>query len=516
MTTSTRPDPGERAPSEARTAVRSLAWNYGSAVAGALLQLCYTAFTARVVYPDAYGAFAAASAALTIPGYVAGAGLATYLLRIESLTRATVRTAYRVAFAGGALCCLGSLLLAAPLAQLWGMPEIDPIVRLFGLFFLTQPASLVASAALQRLNHARFCAVTESYAQLLGMASGGVLLALGWSPYGLVAAQVITPAVTLAAASVRLRRCPLPEGTAVRPRAMLAVSGAFACFGMVQVVGADVVLWAVTRHGGAHAAGQFSRAVLTVGLPLALLAQSLRRATMPSMARINAEGRSLAGAVPDVLTVASAAACVSFGVLAAVGPAVTELLLGPGWGPAAALVPVFALGAPLVLLCQIGYAVDETHKHLRVLLRVQLLVLGATAATTALWVLGPDRLALLAVVASLAHGVGHAVQVARWRRLGLCSPRDLAKPYAVHTAVGAALFAAGWAGAGFGDGAVSRIVCGLLAMLPVLALCWPLRRQLPLYAVAVTRGLLGDPLRPTGATGGAGWRGRAPSRRTAA
>ncbi|MCF2529272.1 oligosaccharide flippase family protein [Yinghuangia soli] len=478
-------------PREARTALSALAWNSSAALAGALLQLCYTAFTARVVRPEGFGAFAAASAALTVLGYVAGAGLSTYLLRAEELTRRTVRTAYRVAFGAGVLCCVAAQFAAAPAAVLWGLPDIDPIVRLFGLFFLTQPASLVATAALRRLDHARFASLAEAWAQFAGMACGAALLAAGWSPYGLVAAQVIAPTLVLAAASARLRTCPLPDGEPVRAAAMLGVSGAFAGYGVIQALVADVALWAVTRHLGSAVGGQFSRAVLIVGIPSSLLAQSLRRAFLPSMARVNGQGDSLGGMLPGILGMSSALACVCFGALAGVGPPVAALLLGPGWGTVGLLVPVLAAGAPLVLLCAVGYAVDETRKKMLFLLYTQLLVLAVMAACTAAAVTQVRHLAVFALGGSLAAGAGHALQIARWRRDGLIRPAALVRPYAVHALIGAALAMSGWLGVRAADGSpVAGLAGGLLGMSVVAAACWVLRRRLPLYSAAVANGLL--------------------------
>ncbi|MFD9130432.1 oligosaccharide flippase family protein [Kitasatospora sp. NPDC059571] len=482
--------PAATAAAESRTTFSALLWNYGSAVAGALLQLGYTALTARVVSPDGFGAFAAAGAALTVMGYVAGAGLATYLLRAERLTRQTVRTAYRVSLASGALCCLATLAVAPLCADLWGLPAIEPTVQLYALYFLPQPASLVALAALRRLDRARLCAVTETVAQLVGMATGAVLLTAGWSPYGLVVAQCVAPAVTLAVAGRRLAQCRLPSGPAVRSREMLGLSGAFAGYGMIQVLSADVPLWAITRYLGPAAVGEFSRAALAVGLPVAMLGQGLRRSVMPSMARLNGGGRSLAGALPDMLSAASAVAFVSFGALAGVGPAALHLLLGPGWDVAAALMPVFAVGAPLVLLCQFSYAVDEILRATGPLLRTQLLVLAATVAGVLSLVAAGRSLALLALATSLAAGAGHLGQLVRWSRRGLCRPAQLVRPYAVHALVGAALCAGGRVAAGFGTGPLSQLAHGILGMVPVLIGCVAVRRRLPLYTVAVSRGLV--------------------------
>ncbi|MFF8375717.1 oligosaccharide flippase family protein [Streptomyces sp. NPDC015661] len=475
---------------EARTTMVALVWNYASAIAAAVLQLCYTAYTARVVLPESFGAFAAAAAATTVLGYVAGAGLATYLLRAEELTRQTVRCAYRVSVLSGVLCCAVSQALAPLAATLWGMPQVTSLVQLYGVYFLAQPASQVAVAALRRLDRARFCALTETVAQFAGMAVGAVLLALGWSPYGLVAAQVVTPSVTLVVAAVSLARLPLADGPHVPPREMLRVSGAFAGYGMIQMTAADVTLFAVSRFLGPAAAGQFSRTTLAVGLPVAMLCQSLRRAVMPSLARINAEGRPLGTVLPDVLSATSAVACVSFGVLAGVGPAALSLLLGPGWGAAGALVPVLAAGAPLVLLCQVSYAVDEIRKEMGSLLRTQLLVLAATVVLVGLAVAVGRGMALVALAASVAAGVGHLEQLVRWHRSGLCRLSALVRPYAVHAAVGVALYGSGSLAASYGVGAPAKVLHGLLGMVPVALLCVVLRHRLPLYSAAVSRGMV--------------------------
>jgi len=480
---------GTAAP-EARTTLVALVWNYSSAIAATILQLCYTAYTARVVLPDSFGAFAAAGAATTILGYVAGAGLATYLLRAEQLTRQTVRTAYLVSVVTGALCCVVTQAVAPLCATVWGLPDIEPLVRLYGLYFLTQPASLVAVAALRRMDLSRFCALAETGAQFAGMTTGAVLLVLGWSPYGLVVAQVVTPTVVLVVAARRLARCPIAEGPRVPAGAMLRISGAFAGYGMIQMTAADVSLWAVTRFLGPAAAGQFSRASLTVGLPIAVLCQSLRRAVMPSLARINSEGRSLGSALPDVLSAASAIAFVSFGVLAGVGPPALQLLLGPGWGMAGDLVPVLAIGAPLVLLCQVSYATDEICKALGSLLRTQLLVLAATVGLVALAAVTTRSLVLIAAAASAAAGIGHLAQLVRWHRAKLCHLPSLVRPYLIHATVGAALYGSGYLTTGFGVGPLSQVAHGLLGMVPVALVCVAVRRRLPLYSAAVSRGLV--------------------------
>ncbi|GAA0688621.1 hypothetical protein GCM10010193_48380 [Kitasatospora atroaurantiaca] len=475
---------------EARTSFRALLWNYSAAVAGVLLQLCYTAYTARVVSPRHFGDYAAASASLAALGNIADAGLFTYLLRAEHLTRQTVRTAYRVAAVSGALCFATTQAVASLCANVWGLPEIEPTVRLFGLLFLTEPLLYASTAALRRMDLARFASFTETGALLVGMAVGSALLAAGWSPYGLVAARIVTTVVTLGIAGLRLARCPLPVGPRVPARSMVGVSGAFAGYRVIQILATNVPMYAVTRVLGPTATGQYSRASLVVGLPMGTLCHRLRCSVMPSLARINGEGRTLGNALPDLLSAASAIAFVSFGVLAAVGPAALRLLLGPGWGTAGELMTVFAAGAPLVLLCQVGYTVDEVRKAMGALLQTQLLVVAITAGVVALGVAAGRSLALVAAAYSAASAVGHLAQLVRWHRARLCHLPSLVRPYLIHAAVGGALYVSGSLAARWGDGPLSQIMHGLLGMAPVALVCVAARRRLPFYSTAVARGLV--------------------------
>jgi O-antigen/teichoic acid export membrane protein len=259
---------------------------------------------------------------------------------------------------------------------------------------------------------------------------------------------------------------------------------------MIQMTTTDIALWAVTRFLGAAVTGQFSRATMAVGLPVSLLCQNLRRAVMPSLARINGEGRPLAGALPDVLSAATAIAFGSFGVLAGIGPAALRILLGPGWGLAGSLVPVLAIGAPMVLLCQVSYAIDEVRKAMGSLLRNQLLVLGGTVVVVGLSVLTVRSLTLIAVATAVGSGLGHLAQLVRWHRTGLCRLPSLVRPYLVHAAVGAALYGSGHLAARFGESPLSQVADGLLGMVPVALVCVAARRRLPLYAAAVARGLV--------------------------
>ncbi|MEU2629894.1 oligosaccharide flippase family protein [Kitasatospora sp. NPDC007106] len=479
---------------EPRSALAALAWNYGGAAANTVLQIGYTAFTARTVASSAYGVQATALAVLQVLTLFSNAGLATYLLRSEDLTRQVLRTARRISVATGGLSCLAVQASAAPCAALWHLPLMEPLLRILGLQFLVLPSAAVATAALRRCGLARASVAADLGGQLGGMLTGALLLGLGWNPYGMAAAFPAASACTLLVATARLARAGLPDGPDVPARSMIGLSGTFTGYGLVQTAALQSPLWLTARLLGPAAAGQFSRASLTVAIPLNLLCQSLHHAATPVLARAHGQGLPLASKVRDMLSAASGLAFIPFGAAAGLGPSALALLLGPGWETASGLVPLLALNAALYFLCSIGYAVDEVRKALRGLLVVQsavaltvLLSVGAAA-----WTRG---LALVPAAMAVGPAVGHALQLAGWHRAGLVEVPAVLRAHLVHAVIGGSFFLAAHTGAQYGRSAASSTALGLLALLPVAAFWLLVRRNVPVFAMAASYGLLPRPAR---------------------
>lgn len=478
--------------SGSRGTLAALVWNYGGAAANVVIQLCYTAFTARTVLSSAYGAQATALAILQVLTLFANAGLTTCLLRSEVLTRSLLRAAWRIAAISGVLSCLVVQATTPLCAELWRLPLMEPLMRILGLQFLVLPSAAVATAALRRAGLARASVAAELGGQVAGLGTGVLLLAAGWNPYGLAAAFPAASAGTLALGRWRLARAGLVEGLRVPARSVIGLSGTFAGYGLLQTAALNSPLWLIARLLGPGAAGQFSRAALTVAIPLNLLCQSLHHAVTPTLARAHGRGLPLAGRSRDFLTAASALAFIPFGVAAGVGPAALGLLLGPGWETASSLVPLLALNAALYFLCSISYAIDEVRRAFGALLVSQ----AAVAVTVLVTVGAATRardLALVPAAMALGPAVGHCLQLARWQRAGLVEAVQMVRVHLVHAGIGGSLFLAGRTGSAYGHSALGSTVWGLFAVLPVAGFWFALRRYVPVFTTAAERGLIARP-----------------------
>lgn len=475
---------------------RNLLWNYGGSAAALLVQLGYTALTARLVAPDQFGAYALALTLTTLVSYFAGNGMAVCLLRADVLNRPLLRTALRVAVGSGLVCCATVQVTAACVGSLFGIADTVPLLRLLVLQFPLTAAAVTLCAALRRLGCTRSAVLAETGGQLAGSTASAVLLLAGWSPYGLAAAWPVNGAVCLLIARRMLAgNGPLPAGPAVRVRQLLGLSSFFGATSFVSCLVSQLPVGCAALLGPA-AAGYFSRAQNFVLLPLTALNQGLSRAVAPRLSDSGQADEKLAGRrllpshdVYDVLCAASALALVVFGLVAGLGPAALGLLLGPGWESAAALVPWLSAAAALCLICYSGLALDQVRHAPRAIVATQAAMVTASIPVLAL-ATAYASVTLCALAMAAGPVAGHAVQLAWWRRERVLRVRALVWAHAAHAGIGAGLFLVGRY-ATHGAPPAIGFGLGLLALAPCAGTLWLVRRGVPAFRVAERRGYTG-------------------------
>src|ERR1700722_4877669 len=118
--------------------------------------------------------------ALAVAEAIRALGGGAYLVQQKDLTPAQMHTNFTISLIATAILIPALLLLAPPLADFLGRPELDPYLRVAALGFLAGPISYQVSALMSRsLAFGRIAFITTVTAAV--NAGAGIALALlGW------------------------------------------------------------------------------------------------------------------------------------------------------------------------------------------------------------------------------------------------------------------------------------------------------------------------------------------------
>lgn len=126
------------------------AWNFGSIIIQAVLQLLVTSVLAHFIPPEEFGLFAIASIVIGAVSLFAQVGIGPTVVQRKELTSATISNAYTLSILLGILGYI-FIWLTAPLIDTFFKQEgVTQLIRVVGLLLVLSGYSSVATAILQR------------------------------------------------------------------------------------------------------------------------------------------------------------------------------------------------------------------------------------------------------------------------------------------------------------------------------------------------------------------------------
>ena len=414
-------------------ALNAVGWSYVAGIAFLLSQVGYTALTARLVSPSAFGAYALALTIVQLASLIGTTGLADSVMRVHELTDRGARTALTLAIASGLLFSV-VLIALSPLIERWfRTPALAQALRLLSL----QPPMLAAAGVsyglLRRAQRYKAASLIQLTASLVGFAVGAVATASGLSAVGLSLGQVTNGAAAMVMGLYWAR-------ISLRPTCDRALAREFSTFS-VQVAGQNLghygigylPLWSVARLAGGAATGLFSRGYQVVALPSDQFASGLMRAAYPLYREVGADKDRTRRALTDALVLTSCACAIVFGAFAAVVQPATLLLLGIRWTAAAAVTPVLCAFAAANLLYSVLASACEAMRWMRMIWVTQLVFVAVMTVSLFIAAGRLEATAEAMVVASLASHIFMLTWV--WAR-GSLYALDVLKAYSIHIVLG--------------------------------------------------------------------------------
>jgi lipopolysaccharide exporter len=320
---------------------RGLAWGFVNSITMRLATLTLGIVLARLLTPEAFGAFAVALTVQTILISFADLGMSADLIRSHEWRRRAPTVASISLLAGGLLSA--AMIAGAPaLASSLGSAQAAPVISVMSLSLVIAGAGVVPFAIIQReFQQFRFFVIVAT-SFLVGSGLTVLLIVLfGWGAMALAVGKLVEQAC-----SVGLRFAL----TRTRPRLGFdrSVARSALAFGL-PVCGANALSWLVLnvdyivigRTAGAVTLGFYVLAFSVSTWPVTALVQAVRNVALPGFSRLD-RTKSAESFISSFALVLAAGLLVGV-LLGPLARPVVTFVYGPTWLASAGALGVLAV-----------------------------------------------------------------------------------------------------------------------------------------------------------------------------
>lgn len=456
-------------------------------------QIAYSALTARVFSPHAFGEFTAALSLQALIVLSTATGLSSFVLKEARVYRSQLR-AINLVLVFLALLGAAAFWLVSPFWLAWlNSPGGTQFVPLLTCATFAAPIGVVHSALLRREGDGRADAVVYVSAFIVGTGAAAICAILLRQAWTLALGTVVNPVILIALSQI-MRRSDYPDDHRRLSFdwfvfALRVTGQTLVFFGLGQVP-----TWSLGASTAPATLGQFSRGNTLASLPAYALIAGMNRGTQPHWRKVETNASRIRG-VSEALLLASSLSFVGFGVLAALSHPLTTLWLGPGWDLAAEFTAWLAIGLAMLVPTSLLANYLEMTGALSRVRWIQLAIAIGLAPGVGLLVWFHDFRSLLAGFV-LSHLLGlitaaHQVSAALDTRPGLLL-KQLIAPLVSATGAGGMAFGvvqivAVRTNGGTPWGTAAQLCSGAFAAILLVFLT---RKWQPAVAILVARGVL--------------------------
>lgn len=368
-----------------RSAV-AFGWGVGTSVAKVLLALVVQASLARLLGPEPFGLFALGMLVMGVAAYFSDLGMATSLVQRPSVSDRDIRfvSTLNLLIAGGV--GLAVFLLASSVAQAFGKPQVQPIIRALAPVLVINALASVSTSLLRRQLDYRSIQLSGLVGYALGFGVVGITLAatIG-SAQALVWAYVSQAVVTLALLYRRTRHVLGLSLEASDRRDVMAFGANVMAANLVNWVAGALDRLVVGRHFATPVLGQYSAAYNLVYAPVGALYPNLQSTVFSSMARMQGDPGRMGAAYLGLL---GAVTVVSFPVFLGMcfhAAPLVQAVYGPGWEDAGRIAGPFCVMAPFLLVWAVSTPVlwNSGHREREWQVQLPFLLIAAVAIAAA-------------------------------------------------------------------------------------------------------------------------------------
>lgn len=390
-------DPGLGAPlgvegGLTRSAAKGMGWTWASVAGTMAMQLVYTAVMARNIDPRAFGLVASALVGLRFVTYLSNFSLGSAVVQRQVLDDEDTSTALILSVVIGIVVAALAALVSPVLAAVVRAPESAVVMRWFSLGLLLSAVATIPEALLRRSLRFRAITITQVVSFAVAYLVVGINLALrGWGVWSLVTASLLQSAI-LVCGYFAVARPRLPRAfSRASARSLLGFGGTVTLTSFLEFLTSGLDVIAVGRWVGAAGLGQYTRGSYLVQLPVEQTSNAMTRVLMPALSRVQSERERFVQAFLHGCGIIGVMVVVPVALAACAAPALVSLVLGPGWAPAAAVLPIVGAAIGVAMLTHLPGLAAEAQGTVGVKLWIQVATLAAVVTAMGTVVaLGPS------------------------------------------------------------------------------------------------------------------------------
>lgn len=476
--------------SAGRRLAKGASWVYGLQLLTVIVQLGYAALTSRAADPTVFGAYSVALSIAAFVNLLGSGGLAQTAARASDADHASTRPLATYALLIGIGAAVFTLVTAGLWSELWAAPNAAGAVRLLALSALVLPLLSLSNGLLRREGLFRELALATFFANLLGMIIGAVAVTVFRTPESLAVSAIVGQWGTLLWAAGRLRGRLLP-GPLSLVSDNVRFSTKIVAVSVFQYISGNAPRWSVSHFIGTAVLGSWNRADVLSTVPFSQLQNALMQVIYPEFRRYAVGTPAARAAWLDMLSLVAWLTLPLGAVLAGVGPTAVSLILGPGWGQAAEILPLLALLGALQPLMVLFAGVLESASLFRAIWIGEVLAFFLSAAGVALVIMSREyTFAIVAMI--LATLFRHIVHLLQARKLGALSLLDVARGYSHPVVFALIAYGCSFALIQGAIGSATGLVVGGVGIALLLIWVCRTRRDFGPLRILRRRGILGS------------------------
>lgn len=377
-----------------RTAVAA-GWAAMGTVGNTILSFIVFLVLARLLKPAEFGVVAVATVFVDALLVLSRGGLPDAIVQRPELDELYADTAFWVSAGLGVTCCALLMLGSFPIAIIFRMPELQPVLAVLAFTFVIGALGGIHEGRLQRsFGFKRLAMRTLAANTVAGL--GAVVMAFhGFGVWSLVAQRLIASTLTMALTILAMPWRPRFRFDKTLARQQVTLGGKVLGSNLLIIMNNRVHELIAAYFLSASAVGLMRMAWRCIDLVSQVAVIPLAQVALPTYARVQGDPEVLEARFKGLVSASAILAMPAFLGIAAVAPILLPVVFGPQWADAAPVLQILCLLAPAFVVNSFVWPllVSVNRAGVGVTLSAAQLAVGAAAS----FVAGPFGLVAISV-----------------------------------------------------------------------------------------------------------------------